>query len=118
MKTVLVVNSTESRATSKADERILNAQQAIEKAPDKSGGYNQLAAAYMQKARETADFAFNTKADETITRSLAVERDNYDALKLRAKLQLTYHRFAEALETTQRAQKLRTDDHDVWGQIT
>lgn len=117
-KTVVVVNSTESRATSKADERILNAQQAIEKAPDKSGGYNQLAAAYMQKARETADFAFNAKADEALTRSLTVERDNYDALKLRAKLQLTYHRFAEALETTRLARNVRTDDHDVWGQIT
>ena len=47
-----------------------------------------------------------------------VEPDNYDALKLRAKLQLTYHRFSEALETARRAQTVRTDDHDVWGQIT
>jgi tetratricopeptide (TPR) repeat protein len=72
----------------------------------------------MQKARETADFSFNAQAEAAITRSLAVEPDNYDGLKLRTKLQLTYHRFAEALQTTHRMQTFRDDDHDVWGQIT
>lgn len=113
-----IFQSPETTTPSKADQRILQAVRAIEKMPDRSEGYNQLASAYMQKARETADFSLNAKADEAITRSLAVEPDNYDALKLRAKLQLTYHRFAEALETTRRAQIVRTDDHDVWGQIT
>lgn len=103
---------------SKVDQRILRALRAIEKMPNGSEGYNELASAYMQKARETADFSLNASADHAINRSLAVEPDNYDALKLRAKLQLTYHRFAEALETTRRAQNFRTDDHDVWGQIT
>lgn len=107
-----------STAPGKVDQRILHAMHAIEQAPNRSEGYNQLASAYMQKARETADFDFNDKADQAITQSLSVEPDNYDALKLRAKLQLTYHRFAEALETAQRAQTVRTDDHDVWGQIT
>ncbi len=91
---------------------------AIERSPGRAEGYNQLASAYMQKARETADFDLNAKADDAITRSLEAEPDNYDALKLRAKLQLTYHRFAEALETARHAQTVRTDDHDVWGQIT
>lgn len=108
----------ESTTLSKADQRILRAVRAIERMPDRSEGYNQLASAYMQKARETADFDLNGKADDAITRSLEVEPDNYDALKLRAKLQLTYHRFAEALVTTRRSQTVRTDDHDVWGQIT
>lgn len=103
---------------SKADQRILRAVRAIERSPGRAEGYNQLASAYMQKARETADFDLNAKADDAITRSLEVEPDNYDALKLRAKLQLTYHRFGEALETARRAQNVRTDDHDVWGQIT
>ena len=48
----------------------------------------------------------------------AAEADNYNALKLRAKRELTEHRFAEALETARKAQTIRTDDHDVWGQIT
>src|SRR6185369_7090504 len=105
-------------APSKVDQRILRAQQSIAKFPDKAAGYNQLASAYMQKARETADFSFNAHADAAITRSLAVEPDNYDGLKLRTKLLLTYHRFAEALETARHSQTVRDDDHDVWGQIT
>lgn len=80
--------------------------------------YNRLAAAYMQKARVTSDFSFNEQADAAITRSLELEPDNYDGLKLRTKLQLTNHRFAEALETARHSQTLRDDDHDVWGQIT
>lgn len=104
--------------TSKLDQRILRAQQSIAKFPNSADAYNQLASAYMQKARETADFSFNAHADAAITRSLAVEPDNYDGLKLRTKLQLTYHRFAEALETTHHMQTFRNDDHDVWGQIT
>ena len=65
-----------------------------------------LAAVYMQKPHEP------------INRSLPVEPDTYNALKSRAKLQLTNHRFAEALETVRRAQTFRDDDHDVWGMIT
>jgi tetratricopeptide (TPR) repeat protein len=103
---------------SKTDQRILRAMRVIEKMPNSADGYNQLASAYLQKARETADFDLNTNADDAITRSLAVEPDNYDALKLRAKLQLTYHRFSDALDTARKAQTVRTDDHDVWGQIT
>lgn len=56
--------------------------------------------------------------DQSLLRSLAVERDNYNGLKLRAKLQLTNHQFAEALQTARRAQTFRDDDHDVWGMIT
>ncbi len=105
-------------ASSKSDQRILHAQQSIEKFPKSADGYNQLASAYMQKARETADFSLNASADDAINHSLAVEPDNYDGLKLRTKLQLTYHRFAEALETAHHLQTFRNDDHDVWGQIT
>ena len=57
-------------------------------------------------------------AEDAINRSLPVKPENYDELKLRAKLQLTNHHFNEALETTQRLQTFRTDDHDVWGMIT
>ena len=72
---------------------------------------------HAESARDSR-LLFNANADDAITRSLAVEPDNYDGLKLRTKLQLTYHRFAEALETARHMQTFRNDDHDVWGQIT
>ena len=115
---IVGLRSKDSVKPNKTDQRILRAMRVIEKMPNSADGYNQLASAYMQKARETADFDLNTNAEEAITRSLSVEPDNYDALKLRAKLQLTYHRFSDALDTARKAQTVRTDDHDVWGQIT
>ena len=101
-----------------ADLRIKAAQTKIKLAPDEPDGYNLLASAYSQKARETGDFSLNSKAEEALARSLEVAPDNYDALKLRAKILLTYHRFSEALEVARRAQGMRPQDHDVYGALT
>ncbi|HEX8845341.1 MAG TPA: tetratricopeptide repeat protein, partial [Pyrinomonadaceae bacterium] len=101
-----------------ADQRIKAAQRKIEQSPNEPDGYNLLASAYAQKARETGDFSFNTKVEAALARSVEVAPDNYDALKLRARLLLTYHRFREALEVARRAQALRPRDHDVYGALT
>ena len=57
-------------------------------------------------------------AEDASNRALPVTPENYDELKLRARLLLSNHRFNEALEITQRLQTFRNDDHDVWGMIT
>lgn len=101
-----------------ADLRIRAGENQIKLRPDKPDGYNLLASAWMQKARETGDFGFNAKADEALNNSLRVAPDNYDALKLRAKLLLTYHRFREGLDLALRAQSIRPTDHDVYGALT
>lgn len=101
-----------------ADLRLRAGESQIKLRPDKPEGYNLLASAWMQKARETGDFGFNAKADEALTNSLRVAPDNYDALKLRAKLLLTYHRFREGLDLARRAQSIRPTDHDVYGALT
>ena len=101
-----------------ADRQILTSQGLIERQPSQPGGYNQLADAFMQKARETGDFGLNARAEQALGRSSEIAPDNYDSLKLRAKLLLTYHRFAEALEVSRRAQKLNPRDHDVYGAMT
>ena len=101
-----------------ADQRLRAADSQVRLRPDAPGGYNLRAAAYMQKARETGDFGLNAKAEEALRKSLAVAPDNYDALKLRAKILLTFHHFEEALAAARRAQSLRPDDHDVYGALT
>lgn len=108
----------EAHAASPADLRIRAGENQIKLAPNKPDGYNLLAAAYAQKARESGDYAFNKKAEEALEKSFAIAPENYDALKLRAKLLLTYHRFAEALAEAQRAQTLRPKDHDIYGALT
>ncbi|MDT7780332.1 MAG: hypothetical protein QOC99_2844 [Acidobacteriota bacterium] len=100
------------------DRLVSAAQGVIERQPANAKGYNLLAAAYMQKARETGDFGLNAKAEEALARAAEVEPESYDTLKLHAKLLLTYHRFAEALEVARRAQVLNPKDHDVYGAMT
>ncbi len=105
-----------------ADKRIQLAESAIKAKPQQASGYNQLGAALIQKARETGDFSLNARAEAAIKRSLEVNPDttteNYDALRLQATLHLTYHRFAEALQTGQEMQKLHPNDHYVYGVLT
>jgi tetratricopeptide (TPR) repeat protein len=112
------VASESSSQLSPADVRIQKAEAMIKRSGMKPDGYNLLAAAYMQKARETGDHGFNAKAEAALTRSLEIEAGNYDALKLKAKVLLSNHRFSEALEVSGQAQAQRQDDHDVYGAIT
>jgi tetratricopeptide (TPR) repeat protein len=100
------------------DRLVVAAQNIIEREPSGAKGYNMLAAAYMQKARETGDFSLNAKAEESLARAEQSEPNGYDALKLRAKLLLTFHRFAEALEVARRARELNPHDHDNYGAMT
>lgn len=106
---------TDAQPKTPGDQLVLSAQSFVEREPKAARGYNMLAAAYMQKARETGDFSLNAKAEESLARAEQVEPGGYDSLKLRAKLLLTYHRFAEALEVARRAQKLNPRDHDNYG---
>ena len=103
---------------SPADRQLRAARAFVESRASDPKGYNLLAAAYMQKAREAEDFQVNAKAMEALDRSLQLAPDNYDALKLRAKLLLTFHRFEEGLEAARRAQSVNPQDHDNYGAMT
>lgn len=100
-----------------ADKQISSAQAAIEKDAADSLGYNMLASAFMQKARETGDFSLNARAEEAIKHSFRVVPDNYEGLKMQAVLKLVYHQFAEALQIAKRAQAINVRDHEIYGTI-
>lgn len=112
----LVANSAQPKAA--GDRQVIAAQSLIEREPKAARGYNMLASAYMQNARETGDFSLNARAEEALARAEAAEPGDYDALKLRAKLLLTYHRFAEALEVAKSARERNPRDHDNYGAMT
>jgi len=101
-----------------ADKQMQKGEAMIKRAPSEPDGYNLLCAAYIQKARDTGDFTFNAKAETALNHSFAVAADNYDAIKLKATLLLTYHRFGEALEVARRARVLQPQDHMIYGALT
>jgi len=101
-----------------ADRQIQIAEARIKSLPGSAHGYNLLASAYMQKARETGDFGFNARAETTLNRSLEIAPGDSSAIILRATLLLTYHRFREALEEAKRAQVPGRESPDLYGVMT
>lgn len=104
--------------TTLSGKQIQKAEAMISRAPSQPDGYNMLCATFMQKARETGDFSFNAKAEAALTRSLAIDAENYDAIKLKATLLLTYHRFGEALDVARLARQMRPRDHAIYSALT
>lgn len=101
-----------------ADRQIMAAKGVIERAPKEPNGYNLLAAAYMQKARETGDYSFYGRAEAALKGAFQLAPDNQNAFRLQAYLLLSYHRFAEALEVARHAIELAPRDYEAYGALT
>ncbi len=115
-RTDMPAAATDQRATL-ADTQISRAQIFIQRQPNAPDGYIQLAAGYIQKARETGDFSFNQRAEAALNRASEIDPNNYDALKLRVKLLLSNHRFAEARDMAQQAVAQRPRDFEMHGAL-
>lgn len=109
--------TTLSQRATPADRQIAAAQGVIDSVPKQAGGYNLLAAAYMQKARETGDFGYYGRAEAAVERSFAVEPDNHAATKFKSFVLLSYHRFGEALEVARRAVEQNPRDYEAYGAV-
>ena len=104
--------------TNSADSQVQWAQAKIAKSPADPNGYNQLAAAFMQKARETGDFGFNARAEAALNQSIELAPDNRSTKTLHATLLLTYHRFREALDEAKGMQASGEETPEVYGIMT
>ena len=100
-----VENSEKIAVETSADPEIAKAQKLIEEMADSPVGYNHLATIYIKKARETGDFSLNGKAENAVDKALEVKPDDAVARKLKASLQLTFHRFDKALELGKELEK-------------
>jgi tetratricopeptide (TPR) repeat protein len=80
------------------DQQIATLQQRLTAKPDDTATEIELAAAYLQKIRDTADSAYYPKALATIQDALAREPGNAEALAWMGGLQLSLHDFSAGLE--------------------
>lgn len=101
-----------------AERKIGLARQRLAKDPAHAQGYNELALALTQRARETADPKFYTQAEEAVQKSLTLEPDNFEALKVRTWALLGQHRFADALALAKALNTRVPDDLMVYGMLT
>lgn len=71
--------------------------------PDDREAYVQLGSAYLQKARETGDPDYYTRADAVLQRALELRADESEAMTAKGALALARHQFLEALEWGRKA---------------
>jgi tetratricopeptide (TPR) repeat protein len=76
-----------------------------------------LAATFLQKMRETTDFGYITRASKVLDEVLTSDPSNYDALCLRAQIQLEYHFFDKAAETARQLIAIAPNDPLNWGAL-
>jgi tetratricopeptide (TPR) repeat protein len=104
-------------AESPAEVGIRKAQAEIASRPDHYGYYNELATAYLRRARETSDVGYYQKAEEALDKGLAIAPDNFEGLKLRTRVLLGTHQYARALELAAKLNKQTPDDVAVYGYL-
>jgi len=115
--TILLLFAAPLFAASPAEIAIRQASTNVEKQPAHYPYYNELAAAYVRRAGETADGQFYTKADETLRKSFAIALGNFEGLKVTVSIELGRHEFNKALETATRLNKIVPDDVSIYGNM-
>jgi tetratricopeptide (TPR) repeat protein len=86
--------------------RISQLQAAVRADPSDAGSYALLGDAYYQRARETGDPAYYTRADDSFAAALSRDPSNVTAVTGQATLALARHDFRRGLELAERARKL------------
>ncbi|MEZ5283204.1 MAG: tetratricopeptide repeat protein [Vicinamibacterales bacterium] len=101
-----------------AQRKIALARERIARDARSVQGYNDLAMALTQRARETSSPTFYLEAEEAVRKSLALAPDNFEALKVKTWALLGQHRFAEALAVATTLNRQVPDDLMVYGMLT
>lgn len=96
-----------------ADQRLQAAQTLLRYLPEEADGYNQLAAAYLLKSRETGDFSYATKAELALEQSFKFAPENGEAQTLQLILLLNEHRFQAARELAEQLQPRFPQDPQI-----
>jgi len=105
------------RAGGPTDQRIAALDARLKQSPADSAIRNELAGAYLQKMRETADAGYLSRADQIVASILAAEPANYDARRRRIEIELQRHHFRQAVALGASLARERPDDAAVWGMI-
>ena len=85
------------------ERRLKAAERQLQLRPKDPEAYAEMAAAYMEKARETGDGGFYGRAEAACRKALELAPENYAALRLVSWVQSGQHRFREALVSARRA---------------
>ena len=100
-----------------AQQKISWAEAAIKAHPDHSQPYNDLAVAYVQRVRETANPGYYAQAETSLQKSFQVTPDNLEGEKARLMILLGRGEFAQSLSLAKALNKKTPDDVLLYGFI-
>jgi tetratricopeptide (TPR) repeat protein len=100
-----------------AQHKISWAEAAIKAHPDRSQPYNDLAVAYVQRVRETADTGYYGQAETALQKSFQITPENLEGQKARIMILLGRGEYAQALGLAKALNKKTPDDILLYGFI-
>jgi tetratricopeptide (TPR) repeat protein len=103
---------TQQAAGLPTDDRIRMYQRLAQARPDQPHYQNLLAAAFLQKVRETTDFSYLDRASRILEAVLARNGEDYEALRLCTEVELERHQFTQAADSARRL--IAVAPNDSW----
>jgi tetratricopeptide (TPR) repeat protein len=100
-----------------AQQRIAGAQLQIRTDPKKVQAYNELAIAFLRRARETADPKYLKDADAALAQGLKLDPEDFQLQRTQVALMLSRHEFAQARDRATVLNHRTPDDVMTYGYI-
>src|SRR5689334_10525503 len=97
------------------DARIAAAQKTVAANPENPEALDALAAAYLQKMRETTDFGYVERAEKLVKKVLSRKPDEPEALVLTNEIELNRHHFRQVVKNTEELVQQSPGDARLWG---
>jgi tetratricopeptide (TPR) repeat protein len=97
--------------------RIAAARQQLKSDPKKVQAYNELALAFLTRARETADSRYLIDAENALTQGLSLDAKDFQLQRTQVALMLSRHQFAQAKEKARILNRRTPDDVMTYGYL-
>jgi tetratricopeptide (TPR) repeat protein len=97
------------------DRLVAQLQERARQMPEESRTYAQLGVTYLQKSRESNDPAFYAQSEVAFEKALELDPMNYEAMSGMGSLELSRHKFREALEWGRKAQAVKPASAFAYG---
>lgn len=108
-------NTSEQVQLSKTDNQIRYYQARIKRDPYRYSNYTKLGDVYIQKARETGDTAYYSKAGEALKKALDLYPNNYTTVIYLGQVSSAEHEFNDTLKYATAAIDLKSEDSYAYG---
>ena len=100
-----------------ADQRIAFFEKSLKDSPGDPTAEAGLASAFIQKMRETTDFAYLNRASAIVNTMLAADPKNYDGIRLSAEIETHRHNFPRAAELASNLLERNPSDAGALGML-